>query len=300
MTSAVQEPESAIAPNATDFDARMQGRRICMVVHAYYPLDTRVRREAVAAVRAGHSVDLICLRMPGEAAREEIAGMRVRRISLQHLPGAGAVRMVYEYLLFTALASLILAPAAVRRRYHVVHIHNPPDFLIVAAVLPRLFGSRVILDIHDLSSHMFRSRFRGTAGRLIGALLDAIELGACRLAHAVLTVHEPYRAELIAHGVPPNKVAVVMNVADQAALPPVDPHPSDAPAGTFLVAYCGTVAPWYGVELIIDAIEQLADEVPSVRALILGEGDALDSIRARVAASGLADRVELSGRWLPF
>ena len=105
------------------------------------------------------------------------------------MPGSRAWRVLCEYLLFATLATLALGPAAMRRRYQVVHIHNPPDFLIVAGLLPRLLGSRLILDVHDLSSHMFRSRFKGRAGHLAGRVLDLIERWAGRLADVLVTLH---------------------------------------------------------------------------------------------------------------
>lgn len=270
-----------------------------MVVHSSYPMDARVRREARAAVDAGHSVDVICLRNPGELGFEIVEGVAVRRLAIQHMPGSRAWRVLCEYLLFATLATLALGPAAMRRRYQVVHIHNPPDFLIVAGLLPRLLGSRLILDVHDLSSHMFRSRFKGRAGHLAGRVLDLIERWAGRLADVVLTVHEPYRRELVAHGVPADKLVVVMNVTDEAVLSAVQPTRTRPKSDAFLVGYSGTIAPWYGVNLIVDAIEQIAPELPYAQALILGGGDALDDVRAHAVARGVADRVDFSGGWAP-
>jgi glycosyltransferase involved in cell wall biosynthesis len=205
--------------------------------------------------------------------------------------------MLYEYVSFTALATLRLIPEALRRHYDVVQIHNPPDFLVIAALLPRLLGSRVILDVHDLSSHMFRARFGGKIGKLIGRQLDVIERAAAKVADTVVTVHEPYRRELVAHGVPAEKVVVVMNVTDTALLASVDDRPDSAEAASaFVVAYCGTVAPWYGVELVVDAVRQLVAEVPEVRGLIIGAGDALGAIRGRALENGVADRIQFTGQ----
>ena len=53
-----------------------------MVVHSSYPMDARVRREARAAVDAGHSVDVICLRNPGELGFEIVEGVAVRRLAI--------------------------------------------------------------------------------------------------------------------------------------------------------------------------------------------------------------------------
>jgi hypothetical protein len=41
-------------------------RPICMIVHAYYEEDPRVRREAESLVAAGWEVDVIGLQHPGD------------------------------------------------------------------------------------------------------------------------------------------------------------------------------------------------------------------------------------------
>jgi glycosyltransferase involved in cell wall biosynthesis len=297
MASAVEAP---VGVRGQAEDQGITGHHICMVLHSLYPADPRVRRQAKAAVAGGHTVDIICMREPGQPRSETLGGVRVRRLPVQHLPGAGLARTLCEYLTFATLATLVLIPPAVRRRYHVVHVNNPPDFLIVAGLLPRLFGSRLILDIHDLSSHMFRSRFSGRVARFASRLLDRVELWATRVAHVVVTVHEPYRRELIAHGVRPEKLMVVMNVIDPEERRPTQHRYARrrVTADRFTVAYAGTIAPWYGVELLIDAMALLNSELSDARALIFGGGDALDAVRARAEAKGVTSRVEFSGRWL--
>ena len=92
-----------------------------------------------------------------------------------------------------------VARLAVRRRYSVVQIANPPDFLVAAGVVPRLLGARIIFDVHDLAPDLFASRFEGRRGeRVADALLRLLERAAIHLADEVVTVHEPYRQQLIA------------------------------------------------------------------------------------------------------
>lgn len=268
-----------------------------MVVHGYYPGDPRVRREATAAADAGYDVDVICLRAGSEARRERVDRVGVRRVGLRHVAGGGGRRMIFEYLAFTALASLMLVPAALRRHYSVIHVHNPPDFLVLAGLLPRAGGARLILDVHDFSWLMFRTRFPGRLGRFGAPVLEMIERIACTVADVVLTVHEPYKRELIAHGVDEEKIVVVMNVFDEALLARLEPHM--ASAGGFVVAYCGTISPWHGVDLVLDALEELHAEILGARAVILGDGDLLPELQTRVANGDLNGSVELSGGWVP-
>src|SRR5436190_6751098 len=132
-----------------------------MVVHSYYPSDVRVRREARAASAAGWDVDVLAMRDGSEAPDEVVDGVRVRRLPITHSRGGGFGRLLVEYLGFTIAATGMLALRSPVRRYDVVQIHNPPDFLVVAGIAPRLFGARVLLDIHDLAPDMLDMRYGG-------------------------------------------------------------------------------------------------------------------------------------------
>src|SRR5439155_3223461 len=128
---------------------------------------------------------------------------------------------------FTALATIHAVRRSRRRRYDVVQVHNPPDFLVAAALLPRLLGSKLLLDVHDLTPDMFAMRFENRGGGIVDRGLRLVERWSARACDAVVTVHEPYRAELAAHGIPLDKIAVVMNSLDESVLsspraPPVE------------------------------------------------------------------------------
>jgi glycosyltransferase involved in cell wall biosynthesis len=68
----------------------------------------------------------------------------------------------------------------------------------------------------------------------------------------------------------------------------------------FEIAYHGTITQWYGVDLIVRAVAILRSDLPGVRAVVLGEGDALEEARGLARALGVADRIEFSGRYLPI
>lgn len=269
-----------------------------MLVHGPYPLgEGRVAREALAALDAGWEVDVVATRLPGELAMEQVDGVRVRRLPIAHERGVGALAVAREYVGFTALAAATVARAAARSSYDVVHVHNPPDFLIIAALLPALRGSRVILDIHDLAPELFAVRFDGRRG--LGLAVDAlrlIERFAARAASAVVTVHEPYRRALEERGVPQDKITVVLNSLDERLLPSAPSAPTE---NGFRVVYHGTITPHYGVDQIVEAVALVADEIEEVSLELFGDGDALGDVEARAAELGIADRVRLSRAYLP-
>jgi glycosyltransferase involved in cell wall biosynthesis len=63
---------------------------------------------------------------------------------------------------------------------------------------------------------------------------------------------------------------------------------------SFLVAYHGTVTHWYGVDLVVEAIAGLEERIPQLRALVLGEGDALESAEALARKLGVDGRIDFS------
>ena len=267
-----------------------------MLLHGYFPDEPRVAAEARAAIDSGFEVDIVTLRRSDELSTETIEGVRLHRLPIEHLRGAGLAATVWEYLAFTALASVAAARLFARRRYDIVQVHNPPDFLVVAALVPRLLGAKVVFDVHDLASDMFAMRFERLPGsRFADRALRAIERGAARAAAAVLTVHEPYRRELVARGVPAEKVTVLMNSLDERLLPVATEPRRD---GGFRIVYHGTVTPHYGVELVVRAAAKLRESVPELRVELYGDGDAIPAIVARAHELGLDGQLAVSG-YLP-
>jgi glycosyltransferase involved in cell wall biosynthesis len=274
--------------------AAEQRKRLCMVVHGRYP-EPRVAREAAAARNAGYEVEVVAIRRPGESSNDVMDGVPVLRLPVRHVAGGGIGRMIFEYFAFAALAAGVLGTRSISHRYDVVHVHNPPDFLIVSAVLPRLLGSRVIFDIHDRSPDMFSMRFPGRLGTRASVVLGRVERLATALADAVVTVHDPYLRELLANGVPADKATVVMNTLDERLLPPPKPRGR----GPFRVVYQGTVTPHYGVHLLVDALAEAVRQGLDARLEILGAGDSVPDLQRRAVALGLSGRVQIEGTYLP-
>ena len=183
-----------------------------------------------------------------------------------------------------------------RRRYDVIHVNNPPDFLFLSALVPKLLGAKVIFDVHDLAPDMFAMRFgRRRGADVADRALRLVERAATGFADEDLTVHEPYRRELESRGVSRDKLTVVMNTVDERVFPASRERiGSDG----FRVVYHGTVTPHYGVDLLVSAFATLASRVEDARLEIYGDGDAVPGVRRLAAELEIADRVTLSEGFL--
>jgi glycosyltransferase involved in cell wall biosynthesis len=271
--------------------------RICMVVHEYYPKDFRVRREAEALVLQGHQVEVIALRKPGERWRETCSGVQVFRMPVRRHRGSALPVYLVEYSLFFFLAFWALAYRFLRAGFDIVHVHSPPDFLLFSAAIPRLFGAKLVLDVHDRVPELYAERFSKRPW-IIRALL-AVENSALRFADRIITVHEPYAQRLARPKVPAARIEVVFNSADERLFHrPAESPRRDATEmereGVRLLHH-GTLMERYGVDVLVEAVHRLALPPQRLRLDILGEGDLLPRLQRMVQEFGLEGQVFLHG-----
>jgi hypothetical protein len=108
-------------------------------VHQDYFSDGRVRRYAESLLDARAHVDVVCIK--GDTRREHspATNLRVYTIPLRRAYGGQSSYLV-EYGVALILYTIWLLWLHIRHRYHVIHVHNMPDFLIFAALIPRLLG----------------------------------------------------------------------------------------------------------------------------------------------------------------
>jgi glycosyltransferase involved in cell wall biosynthesis len=276
------------------------GRRpVAMLVHSYYEEDPRVRRQAETLVAAGRPVDVFSLRRPGDAPAGEVEGVQVTRLDVQRHQGSPIATYLAEYTAFLVRAGLALARAHRRRRYALVQVHTPPDFLVFAALPLRLAGIPLLLDLHEATPEFFRSRWPRASHPLVLGGLTAVERLSTTVADRVLSVNQARHERLLALGMPARKLAVVRNGPVLARFDP-DAHPRRGfmADGTLRLAYAGALTPLYGLVDVVDAVALLVTRRPglTVELHLYGRGDSEGEIRRRAAEKGIADRVILHGR----
>src|SRR5579884_3714558 len=198
--------------------------RICILRHGYFPMDVRVRRETNALIAAGFEVDIVCLRLPGQPWRESVDGATIYRVPVGHHRGRRR-QYIARYAASLLLCALAASALHVWRRYDIVQINTMPDLMVFAALLPKLLGARIVLDIHDLMPELYISKFGATRRSLLTRLIILQEGASIALADRVITVTEEFRRILIGrHG--REDIAVIMNCPDDSILPRRAPTPA--------------------------------------------------------------------------
>jgi glycosyltransferase involved in cell wall biosynthesis len=183
------------------------------------------------------------------------------------------------YLRFLLASSAQCVRLLARGELDVVHVHNVPDFLILAGLLPRLAGCKVVLDVHDSVPETFATKF--STASIAWKTLCLEERLSALVAHRVICVNDPQRETLVARGLPRSKTFVSMNMPDPTIFNR-NGFGRQRPAGSgehFKLVYHGTMAERLGVDLIIRAVAQLRERIPGIRLHLWGGGDDLSRFR---------------------
>lgn len=273
----------------------MASVRVAAIAFDWYPWDVRVRRMAEAAMDAGYDMDVICLRRGGEEAFELYNGVRVYRVAMDRGFGRSLPATVLEWLRFMAHAAVRVTWLHLKRHYDVIIVHNMPDFLVFAAVWPKLLGAKLVLDVEDPSPELMAAKASGRRRTILTTFAALQERVSAAFADHVVTVGWTVEELLLRRGVPKNKVTLILNSADPKIFPPERRAPAAAGCGVgkrpFVVMYYGTLAERSGVATAMRAVKLALTNAPNLRLDIMGRGEELPALRALAQELDISDHV---------
>jgi glycosyltransferase involved in cell wall biosynthesis len=271
-------------------------RSLCIVAYSDYPTDARVMRHAEAAVRNGYRVDVVTPTDGRAPAKESAGAVTIYRLRTKHYEGESRAAYVASYLDFFIRCFFWLSLRHARWRYNVVHACNMPDFLVFTALLARLMGARTILDIHDPMPDTYRAKFPSDRRGFLYRLLLWQERLSAAFADRVVTVSDPVKNDvLVPDGLDGRKISVITNFPDDEIFKPGQAVPLGYP---IRMIYYGTIAPRFDLEGVLSALSAVRQK-DRVNLRIIGKGASTSSLRAAIAAAGLASLVELDDASYP-
>jgi glycosyltransferase involved in cell wall biosynthesis len=268
------EGESAQLNASAANSSPLVGKRVVAVVYSSYPGDPRPRRAAESLVKEGARVEVICLKETEEELSHELFnGVDVTRVPLKHRRG-GKLDYLLQYGSFILLSSAILSRRALERRYDLVHIHNMPDVLVFSALIPKLLGAKVILDLHDPMPELMMSIYGLRVNSFGVRVLKTLEKWSLRFADVGLTVNEACRKIFSTRSCPKEKVTVIMNAPDEGIFEFRKPSKLISSARDsskpFVIMYHGSLVERHGLDLAVTALRKIRHLIPNAELRIYG------------------------------
>ena len=266
----------------------------CMLGLFPYDTDVRVQNYVNPLTKVGFSVDII-----GQGKEDYSTTMEngtvvsVFTIGERVKKDKHKIFYLWDYMHFLVLSMFKVARLHFRKKYRFIHVHNPPDFLVFATWIPRLFGAKIILDIHDILPEFYARKFGVDMNSKLTRGLLHLEKASCGFANHVIVANDVWRNTLIKRSVEEKKCTSVINFVDRDLFSPKGRVGSEKKNGCFTIIYHGSCTEHHGLDVAIKAIELLKDRISSLKFLIYGEGYYLETVKNLIVSKGLERLIEM-------
>lgn len=176
-----------------------------------------------------------------------------------------------------------------------------PDILVFAALVPKLFGAKVILDLHDPMPELMMTIFNLRRESLAVRLMARIEKWSIAFADVVVTTNSAFERLFVSRSCSASKMRIVMNSPDETIFKfspaQMRSRPSDQRSAPFVIMYHGTLVDRNGADLAVEALVKLRQSVPAAELRLYGPRTPyLDQIMMTLSEKGLGKSVHYLGQ----
>ena len=269
-------------------------KRIAMLAYTEYSRDPRVRRYAEFLVDEGYNVDCIVLKEKETNQKFFKDQIKMIYMPMYQYRGNSNISYVYSYVRFFINSFYFLSIKSINK-YSLIHVHNMPDFLVFSTILNKIFGTKIILDIHDNMPEIYKDKFEPLIAFFICKILLFQERLSAIYSDVVITVHEPHlNYNIKYHKLNPNKSKVVHNFADFNLFRKKKNIIHYKINDEFKLIYHGTIAKRFDLTNILKGISIVRNKY-NVKLNIYGKGDGLDELKKQIKQLNLENLVSYKG-----
>jgi glycosyltransferase involved in cell wall biosynthesis len=270
--------------------------RVLFISDVYFPrvngVSTSIRTFRADLANEGVETHLVVPRYDDAAPASVSEEPQVLRVSAARVPGDPEDRRLRWGALTRALDALP------REDFDLVHIHTPFVAHYAGTRFARRAGIACVATYHTFFEeylHHYLPILPRRAGRVLARTFTRSQ---CAQVQALIAPSEPMRAVLGGYGITtPIHVLPTGLAADRFRAGDGQAFRARAGVGAAvpLVTYIGRVAHEKNIGFLVQVFVAVLAAVPEAVLVIAGEGPARESLRAQVAALGLAPHVHFAG-----
>ena len=186
-------------------------------------------------------------------------------------------------------------------RPQLLHAHSPVLNAIPALRVGKRLGIPVVYEVRAFWEDAAVDHGTTHEGSLRYRLTRRLETHALRRADHVFTICEGLRGDILARGVPQDKVTVIPNAVDIGSFelggaPDAQLQQRLGLANCAVVGFIGSFYAYEGLDLLLEALPAMLAVLPDVRVLLVGGGPQEEALKAQAARLGITDKVVFTGR----
>ncbi len=233
------------------------------------------------------------------APEEDVDGLHFFRTPWQ--PGPLARIPGLRELALMRATERRLEEIARKVRPDILHAHSPVLNALPALRVGGRLGIPVVYEVRAFWEDAAVDHGTARAGGLRYRLTHALETFALRRAGQVTTICNGLKRDIVARGVPENRITVIPNAVDLAAFDfDIEPDPALKSRlgleGKTIVGFIGSFYAYEGLDLLLEALPAIIERLPQVRLLLVGGGPQEQTLKALANTLGIAEKIVFAGR----
>jgi PEP-CTERM/exosortase A-associated glycosyltransferase len=237
----------------------------------------------------------------GSAAtsKERVEGLDFYRC--EDIPGwLKAVPFVNQLAIIPVLSRKI-AEVIDRERPDIIHAHSPALNGIAALHAARKAGLPLVYEVRAFWEDAAVNLGTSSEGGMRYRLTRALETHVLKRADAVTCICQGLRQDIIARGVPAQRITTIPNAVDLEQFPLLTGKSAeilqlhgldDQP----VIGFIGSFYEYEGLDILIQAVDQLSAALPNLRVFLVGGGPQEAFLKQLACDLGVNDRIIFTGR----
>lgn len=272
-----------------------------------FPPDIRVEKEARTLAGAGHQLFVLSPHRAERLVEEDIGYATLLRWIPQQPFVLRAWRFAHMALRgMDPLWRRHIERAVSERNVEAIHVHDLP-LVNTGLRVARPRGLPLVADLHENYPELITFHQTSFRGKLANLLISQgrwrrFEKSCLQQADRIITVVDEIKDHYVRdHGIPHDKVTIVMNTEDldRFLSIPIDGDIIRQYEPFFVLSYIGGFGLHRGVQTAILAMPRVLETVPGARLILVGGGGNEPELRNLARSLGLGGVVEFI-RWQPF
>lgn len=237
--------------------------------------------------KAGCRTDVCTVYRKGQLGKHlEEQGETVYNLGLDSAGGTYRPRNKYDLRVIMPLARLIRSG-----RYEIVHAHLFPTMAFVALASFLCPRPRFVVSEHSVHNRRRQSPLMKLPDLFVYRRYSRVVAVSEQVRGALLSWLPALRGKVV---VVPNGIAVQGFDLPASALSRVEAELGVRPVDR-VVLFAGRLTKAKGVDVLLTALSQVSESVPSLRALIAGTGPEMESLQRQAVAQSIDNVVEFLG-----
>jgi glycosyltransferase involved in cell wall biosynthesis len=255
-------------------------------------------KEVVNGLRKlGHRVGLVACSLEKSEKEDPFYNLNItpsfmlRLLRLKKQP-----HIVSLFILFLTLIRIL-------SQYDILYVRE--FHAVMIALLPRLlFGKKLIFEVNGIANEERRLRKGSIFNQILVFFIKRGEKLATRYSEALISVAPQIKLYLTQHfNCPSGKIRVIPNGVDTDLFCPIHDSPLlgqwkhrlGIKSKDTVIAYTGNLAPWQGIDDLIDIAFRLLSRKRDLKFLIVGEGPLKPLLLRKVLNSGYDGDILFTG-----